>query len=56
MFQYCEKLPSMDLSDWDFSKVKDMGEMFQGCRVIDNIKFGSSTTSSLEKMKFKAKN
>lgn len=37
MFAGCEKLQSLDLSDWDISQVTDMTEMFKDCYSMETL-------------------
>ena len=41
---------TIDISDWDFSNVEDMSEMFQGRKKLKHVKFSSSSTPRLENM------
>ena len=38
MFQHCENLTSLDVSNFDTSHVENMGGMFEGCTKLANIK------------------
>lgn len=38
MFQHCENLTSLDVSNFDTSKVENMGGMFEGCTKLASIK------------------
>lgn len=40
MFHNCEELISLDLSDWDVSKVVDTVAMFFGCAKLDALNLG----------------
>ena len=61
MFQSCRKFTSLDLSDFDTSKVEDMYSMFQFCYKLDikglekfrnkNIRDMSYMLQNCEKMK-----
>ena len=52
LFRGCNKLISMDLSNFDFSKVINMGFMFYGCSNLETIHFGNINTSSDESIFF----
>ena len=38
MFNDCNKLKTLDISNWDTSKVTDMSYMFSWCRELTTIK------------------
>ena len=38
MFQSCSALTTLDISNWDTSKVTDMSIMFSSCRSLTTIK------------------
>jgi len=50
MFFCLYNIIEVDLSDFDASKVTDMGAMFYSCSKIEKIKFGNIQTSSIENM------
>ena len=53
MFQYCNKIVSIDFSSFDTTGVTDMSSMFSECGNLKYIKFGSSfDTSSVKSMKY----
>jgi len=37
MFHDCEKLTSIDLSNFSFGKIKDMDYLFNGCKNLEKI-------------------
>ncbi len=43
MFHWCSSLTSLDLSNFDTSKVTNMGGMFFGCRSLTNLDFRKAT-------------
>jgi surface protein len=49
MFEYCEKIPKVDISTWDTSKVTTMYGMFSSCHSVTEYKlpdnFGASSTN-----------
>ena len=48
MFYFVENMIEIDLSNFDASKVANMGYMFIGCSNLEKIEFGNINTSSLE--------
>ena len=50
MFNGLNNLLEIDLSDFDFSKIKSMNSMFKDCINLRNIYFGNIDTSSVEDM------
>ena len=48
MFSGLTSIIEIDLSNFDASKVRDMGYMFNGCLNLEKIEFGNINTSSLE--------
>ena len=50
MFKNCKNTIEIDLSKFDFSKVKTMNSMFDGCTSLDKINFGNINTSSVKNM------
>ena len=50
MFQYCNKLTSLDLSSFDTSCVTDMVEMFDSCGGLSNLDLSSFDTSHVTNM------
>ena len=59
MFYELSNIIEIDLSYFDFSKVRNMYSMFYGCTNLKKIKFGNINTSSVENMSqlfFKCKN
>jgi len=51
MFGYMSKIIEMDLSNFDFSKVKTMNAMFFSCLKLKKIFFGNINTSSVKNMR-----
>ena len=43
IFHWCSSLTSLDLSNFDTSKVTNMGGMFFGCRSLTNLDFRKAT-------------
>ena len=51
MFQYMEKLKTIDLSDFDSTGITDMSKMFYFCQNLEKINFGNYfNTESVESM------
>ena len=50
MFQYSERLTSVDLSEFDFSKATDFRNMFWDCDKLVYVKFGNYTTKNVKNM------
>ena len=50
MFYNLQNIIEIDLSNFDASKVNDMGEMFNLCKNLEKINFGNINTSSVENM------
>ena len=51
LFQFCQKVTSIDLSNFDTSKVTNMRFMFNNCSNLENIILGNINTSSVEDMR-----
>ena len=45
MFSECNGLTSLNLSNWNTSKVTDMGTMFNGCRSLTSLNLSNWDTS-----------
>ena len=52
MFMDCTSITSIDLSNFDMSKVKNIEGMFFNCKNLISIKFPNSNTTNLTNMKF----
>ena len=50
MFRGLSRITKIDLSNFNFSDVKDALNMFYECESLTSIKFGNTTTKSLENM------
>ena len=50
MFYNCYKLASIDFSNFDTSKVTDMGFLLSFCSNLEKIEFGNINTSAVENM------
>ena len=50
MFQDCNALTSLDVSNWDVSKVKDMSYMFYNCKLLTSLDVSKWNTNSVETM------
>ena len=50
MFKNLENIIEIDLSNFDFSKVKSMNKMFYNCKSLKKITFGNINTSSVNDM------
>ena len=50
MFSELKRIISIDLSNFDASKVTDMGAMFYHCSNLERINFGKINTSSVKNM------
>ena len=50
MFQYCNKLTSLDLSSFDTSRVTDMMEMFDSCSGLSSLDVSGFDTSHVTDM------
>ena len=51
LFYGCSKLTSVDLSNFNTSKVYEMSNLFYSCTNLKNINFGNINTPSLETLK-----
>ena len=52
MFKNLENIKMIDLSEFDFSKVRNMSSMFCNCTNLKEIIFGNINTSLVEDMKY----
>ncbi|MBQ8935030.1 MAG: BspA family leucine-rich repeat surface protein, partial [Oscillospiraceae bacterium] len=52
MFFNCTNLTSLDLRDFDTSKVTNMGYMFQDCNKLTNLDLSSFNTSQVNNMEY----
>ena len=52
MFTDLNNIIEIDLSQFDFSRVTTMENMFKGCTSLKNIIFGNINTSKVENMFF----
>mgnify|MGYP000970920186 CR=1 FL=1 len=52
MFEECSKYTSFDLSNFDTSKVTDMGYMFYGCSSLTSLDLSSFNTSNVTYMRW----
>ena len=50
MFYYCDELTSIDLSNFDTSKVDDMSSIFSFCFSLTSLDLSSFDTSNVEDM------
>ena len=50
MFAYCEKLTSLDVSNFNTSNVTDMRWMFDGCEKLTSLDISKFNTSNVTKM------
>jgi surface protein len=50
MFNYCQKLTSLDASNWDTSNVTDMSNMFNFCNNLTSLDLSNWDTSNVTKM------
>lgn len=50
MFQGCEKLESLDLSDFDTASAIDMSGMFYGCKLLEHLDTAGFDTSGVRSM------
>ena len=50
MFEKCENIKEIDLSEFDFSEIKNMSHMFRDCINLEKIGFGKINTSLVENM------
>ncbi len=50
MFVSCEALTSLDLSNFDTSKVTDMHDMFSGCEALTSLDLSNFDTSKVTDM------
>ena len=50
MFEKCEKIIDIDLSNFDASEVKDMSYMFSWCIKLENLNLSSLNTGKVEHM------
>ena len=51
MFQNCSSLTSLDLSNWDVSRVSTMSGMFQGCSKLTSLDVSNWNVSSVTNMR-----
>ena len=47
MFSWCESLKTLDLSNFNTSKVVDMKEIMRGCYLLETLNFLNFTISSI---------
>ena len=52
MFHQCRKLTSLDLSNFNTSKVKDMNNMFYQCKELNKLNIPNFDTSQVTNMKY----
>ena len=52
MFDHCESLESLDLSNFDTSKVKDMSGMFCCCYLLQTLDLSNFDTSNVKNMSY----
>ena len=52
MFQGCNQITEIDLTDFDSSQVQNINYMFDGCTSLKTIKFGNFKTSKLDIMEY----
>ena len=50
MFQHCQSLTSIELSNWNTSNVTDMGYMFQNCTKLTSLDLSNFDTSNVTDM------
>jgi surface protein len=51
MFKYCDNLTTINgISNWDTSNVREMHEMFNGCRALTTLDLNNWDTSNVERM------
>ena len=50
MFYKCEKLTSLDLSEWDTGNVTDMASMFYQCKKLTSLDISNFNTSKVSNM------
>ena len=50
MFEDCNKLSSLDLSNFNTTKVKDMSSMFKNCQVLSSLDLSNFNTTKVENM------
>jgi surface protein len=48
LFGWCNKLTSLDMSNWYTNKVTDMGNMFNACRLLTSLDLSNWNLSSAE--------
>ena len=46
MFQYCEKLTSLDLSSWNTASVEKMTNLFYNCKLLESLTLSSFFTTA----------
>lgn len=51
MFQGCERLETLDLSDFDTASAVDMSAMFYGCKQLDRLDISGFDTSGVRSMR-----
>ena len=51
-FYGCSKLTSLDLSDWDTSKVTNMCQMFEGCNSLTSLDLSSFDTRNVTNVNY----
>ena len=52
MFSYCSNLPSLNLSNFNTSNVKNMGWMFDGCSKLSSLNLSNFDTSKVIDMSY----
>lgn len=51
MFSGCNKLTSLDLSNWDTSKVTNTNRMFSGCSALQTVKMTNCSQATKDKIR-----
>ena len=50
MFFLSSKLKTIDINNWDVTKVNDMSSLFLGCRALEKVDLSKWSTPNLTKM------
>ena len=52
MFAFCDKIESIDFSNFDFSQVTDMGSFMFMCKGLKYVNFGNANLKEVQDMSY----